>query len=503
MIEVSEKFVELSKQNGRQVSCKIVAGGETFLDDRLIEFDFDDVIFPNWFTVGTSCSNRFAFSVRYSGELEVHDEVRPYISFDGEEWCPLGVFYVARRYVRGDYASIICYDRMYSLEMEYVPTVSDPTDAQAILEDICTQHGIVCAAGVLYPHKVGKLPVGATVRDVLGFVAGVDVASAKFDREGNLRMKRYRRVEPFNISGKNCMDYSRNMTGTKITHMTVDTGDEILEAGKGGELATLELYNPLMTQNLLDATLPYFYGMVFYGADIEMQGFPYLESGDYVRLRDKDDELYPIAVGEIDFHYDGGLTARVYSRTRTYTDAAIHQDDLSAALEKIRADLGNICLKSVNSNDINITPEGVSAAKFEFNTRVSGTFAQVDLNFTLDGAGTVRIAAYVNDKLVREGVHETEGAKELVHFYFLAEKLPQGSNVVSVIITAESGEMSIKSGGLTATLVCRGAAGGESEKIRDRQLLSDKMQRVSISAVLGVISISDSFGLNLNENTGG
>ena len=98
MVEVSENFRELAQKNGRHVYCRIEAGSvtsvpEVFLDDRIIEFDFDDVAHPDWFTIGTTCANRFYFVVKYSGELNVNDRVLPYISFDNKEWCPLGIFY--------------------------------------------------------------------------------------------------------------------------------------------------------------------------------------------------------------------------------------------------------------------------------------------------------------------------------------------------------------------------------------------------------------------------
>ena len=106
MITVSEKFMKLAQANGRNVWCRITVGGEEFLDDRITDMTFDDVIHPDWFTVGTTCSNRLHFTARYSGELYSGAEVRAYISFDGEEWCPLGVFYISRRYVRGKYISV-------------------------------------------------------------------------------------------------------------------------------------------------------------------------------------------------------------------------------------------------------------------------------------------------------------------------------------------------------------------------------------------------------------
>ena len=138
MVEVSEKFRELAQKNGRHVYCRIEVGSvtsvpEVFLDDRIIEFDFDDVAHPDWFTLGTTCANRFYFVVKYGGELNVRDRVLPYISFDNEEWCPLGIFYVSRRYVRDGYASIVCYDKMYSLDTDYVSSLPMPTDTVKIM----------------------------------------------------------------------------------------------------------------------------------------------------------------------------------------------------------------------------------------------------------------------------------------------------------------------------------------------------------------------------------
>lgn len=443
MVDVSDNFKALSMRNGRYVSCKIVAGNETFLDDRIIEFDFDDVVHPNWYTIGSTCSNRFAFSVQYSGELEVHDEVKPYISFDGKEWCPLGVFYVARRYVRGKYASIICYDRMYSLDTEYEPKVSAPTTTAAILGDICANYGIVCESGV-YGYAVNTVPTGATVRDVIGYIAGVENANAKFDREGKLRIKSYTQTDSFSLSVNNCMDYSRNMSSSKISGLKVDTGQEIIEAGSRGELTSLELYNPLMTKQRAENIVSLLSQINFYGADIEMQGFPFLESGDHIYLLDEDGNNYPIAVSEIEFHYNGGFTARLYSKSRSYTDAADYQDDRPA----------DICLKSENSGNIGISSAAVKAASFEFEPRTTGAYARGDMSFVLEGTGSVEIKAYVNNVLVRDVTHKNQSDKQLVHFYFLSQNLPKGKNSVYITIQSLSGTMSIKSGGLLSTLIC-------------------------------------------------
>lgn len=61
MVEVSEKFRQLAQDNGRRVWCRIVADGVEFQDDALIEMSFDDVVHPDWFTIGTTCANRLHF----------------------------------------------------------------------------------------------------------------------------------------------------------------------------------------------------------------------------------------------------------------------------------------------------------------------------------------------------------------------------------------------------------------------------------------------------------
>lgn len=483
MVEVSEKYMELAQESGRHVYCKIIAGNETFLDDRILEFDFDDVCHPDWYTIGTTCSNRFSFSVKYAGELEVNDVVMPYVSFDNEEWCPLGIFYVARRYVRGNYASIICYDKFYSLDVEYFPSVQLPTTTDVILKDVCSMAGITCEK-FGHAYSVEKIPEGCTLRDMIGYIAAMNRSVAKLDRSGALVMKAYTQMNFFFLYEKNCMDFSRNMSYSRITALKVDTGDEILEGGSGGELATLELYNPFMTQKRVDDMIMEFAPFRFYGADIVMQGMPFLESGDYIFFYENDRMFYPIAIGEIEYHYDGALTATLHSKNKSYTDAAVHQNDLDAALEEIRAQLGNIYLKQTNEQALSLNTEPLTVADFEFNTKVKNTFAQIDANFTIDASSgrTLNIDLYVNgEKVSRTAVHISSGSREMLHFYYLADKLPKGKNHIEVKFSLASGTALIAKQQLIATLVGKGMAGGNSD-INDRASFFEKLGTYNIKA---------------------
>lgn len=483
MVQVSDKFKELACSAGRHVFCKIIVGEDVLLDDKILEFDFDDLIHPDWMTVGTACANRFAFSLIYEKEIGVQSEVKPYISFDGEEWCPLGVFFVSRRYIRGKYASIICYDKMYSLDMDYTCSLSVPTTTSALLREICSNNGITCS-NYGEDFEVKKIPSDCTVKDVIGYIAALNYCNAKFNRDGSLVLIKYSAVtRDFILEPENCMKINRNQDKSVIYHVTVDTGETILESGEGSKLSSLELFNPFMTPHILDNIQKRMLPIFFYGAELEMQGMPFLEAGEALLFEETPGYLYQIATSEIDYHYDGALTAKLYSRNRSYTNSAVLRDELEAELEDIRASLGNVYRKQINEQAISLSTAETTVVEFTFDAKKTNVFAQVDLNFTVDGGGSnsLTAAVYVNGSKARESLHTVNGsARELLHFYYLAENLPRGVNTITVTLRTESGQMTIQSGQLIATLVGKGMAGG-GQNIRDRMTTFEVIPTISLS----------------------
>ena len=466
MVEVSERFRALAQDNGRHVYCRIEAGAQVFLDDRITGFELDDVAHPDWFTLGTTCSNRFYFTIR-GGGLEVNDIVRPFISFDGEEWCPLGVFYVARRYVRGANASIVCYDRFYSLDRAYACGITLPCGADELLRDICGQFGISCGdfGG---EYEVSALPESTTARDMIGYIAALNRACARFDRQGALTLKSCDMTD-FTLSDKNCFDIARNMSRSVITCVKANTGSDVLTAGSGAEISTLELYDPLMTQQRVNTLLSLLRPFVFYGAEIEMQGLPFIEAGDTIRLSERG-EVFPIVVSEVEYRYDGGLSATLYSKNRSYTDAVVHEDDLANALEELKNRLSAMYLKYSNAAQIAVGETPADCAVFEFSA-AGETFAQVDVNFTVSNstADDLIIDVFVNGgRIPRRAVHHfsANGDKPLLHFYYLADGLQKGLNTIRVQLSTKTGSAYILPEQLMATVVAHGitAGGGASHK---------------------------------------
>ena len=494
LVEVSERFRTLATDNGRHVYCRIDVGGEELLDDRLLEFTFDDVTHPDWFTVGTACANRFHFSARGLGEVEVNAEVRPYISFDGEEWCPLGIFHVSRRYVRGSTVSVTAYDRMYSLDGEYVHTGELPVTSDLLLRGICDGIGIELPdAGLAV--DVEKIPSPCTVRDMIGYIAGLNGACAKIDRYGRLVLKK----PDFNsttehIAGKNCMDIQRNMTRSVVTCIKAQTEEELLVAGDGAEISTLELYDPLMTQDRLEQLYSQFKPFGFYGADVEMQGLPYLESGEGILLLDGA-MAYPIVISEIEYHYDGGLTAVLYSRNKSYIDAVVHEDDLEALIEQLRKVFSVASYKNVNGEQTVIGSTETTLAEFQFNAN-GGGFAELQLNISLTQSTSDLIAfrVYVNGTAADRSIfHVPEDvSRTMVHVYHLEQELPEGSCTISVTAQTGSGEAYILPKAMLAALIVHGS-GSSKGGVRDRLKLSENVPLIKASALsTKLLSMTDS-----------
>ena len=331
---ISDKFKELALANGRYVSCKIELGDTVYYGDRILKFDFADTVHPDWFTIGTACSNEFSFSVQHTFEPNVHDEVRPYISFDGEEWCPLGIFYIARRYFRGGYATFVCYDKMYDLDVEFTHSypASGNVAASTVLRDVCEEAGLVFNGSCInYGIQPPKNYV--TLRQMIGYIAALNCACAKIDRYGELVFKSYSEMPSALLSANNCFSISRNITRAGISGLRVSTGSGTLRYKEDNMgLSMIDLYNPFMRQDIVDTIGKQLDPLYFYGADIEMQGLPFLEAGEFIMLEETDGTLTPIVMSEIQYHYDGALTAKLYSRNKDNSDPVVHRQEFEDAL---------------------------------------------------------------------------------------------------------------------------------------------------------------------------
>lgn len=337
MAELSENFKQLASANGRHIQCKIRVGTTIFTDDSIIKFDLIDLAHPDWFTIGTSCPNEFSFTVRTDVEFKLHTSVLPFISFNGEEWCQLGKFYISRRYIRGDYATIFCYDKLYDFEdapvKDTFPLVMYER-SDTLLSAVCVSENITFK-GTCASYALPQLSYTPNVREVIGYIAAMNGACAKLDKEGDLIFKKYSEMPTKVIPAKNCFSITRNITRAGISGLRVNTGRGILRYGANTGLSMVDLYNPYMTQEIVDAVGEQIEPLYFYGAEVKMQGLPFLEAGDLMLLEDTDGSTAPIMISEIRYHYDGSLTAELFSKNKTDDDTVIHRQEFADTIAEL------------------------------------------------------------------------------------------------------------------------------------------------------------------------
>ncbi len=466
MLKLSDTFMQRATEHGRHVWCRVEVGGRQFCDDSIVELEFDDVVHPDWFTFGTACANRLHFTVRFADELQTGSEVRAFISFDGEEWCPLGIFYITRRYVRGSYVSITAYDRMYLLDEVYSYSGALPTTCTEILADIAARCGIALG-DVGYAHTVDTLPTEeTTVRDMIGYIAAMNGCCAKFDRYGTLVFKDHS-VAELTLTDSCCYGFSRNMTRSVVTCIKAQTESEQLQAGDGAEISTIELYDPLMTVTRLEQLLSMMKPYTFYGAELEMQGLPFLEAGDSVYFLDGA-MMYPLVISEIEYRYDGGLTATLYSKNKTDTDI-VPVDDLENIIADLKEQLHVFALKQCNPSQIQLGEEAVVLADFSF-TAAKNSFMQLDVNLTLREytASGAQFALYVNGEMQPRKPLQvlSEGDTCILHLHELVQPLPEGACNIQVTGRAHNGDAYIFAGELSADVVVHGGLPNSGDVLR-------------------------------------
>ena len=117
-------------------------------------------------------------------------------SFDGMNRAKLGKFYVNAVSTTDNYktVSITATDRMALLTDTYTPAIDFPATPQEILADITNQYNLELDTSISYANiSISQLYEG-TVRDYIGWIAGLSGKNARFNREGKLTFTWYHQI---------------------------------------------------------------------------------------------------------------------------------------------------------------------------------------------------------------------------------------------------------------------------------------------------------------------
>lgn len=481
MLNISNKFRELAAAGGREPFCVIKAGDRLFFDDSIKSFELQEVIFPEELTFGTACSARFQFRLYTEENIPLSAEIRPYIGFgeysEESELCPLGVFYISRRYRRLRDYSVTCYDRMYRLEDKYSSKLAFPASASQLLQEICEEHGLEFA-GECGDSLCGKMPANESVRNVLGYLAGLEGCCARFDRYGRLC---FRKISDsgYRITRDNYTSMDLKQDPMEVEKIVVSNDEESFEKGKGSKLNTYEVYNPFADEQTAAKLYGEFGGFYYYGLELDMQGLPYLEAGDIVTVQnDTDDGVFTAVIGELDFVYDGSFWANLSSRSKNPVEDSEDMEGQEEQLRQLEGSLQTVYYgyrsdKAVSAGSVLTNLATVDIQALDDTSAVVG--AQLIARAQSDC--TLTLTLTVEDRDIPPPVAVTLKAGEIfpICLHNFLQTLGMGYITVSLYGRTDGGSVSFGAGDVVMTVYGQGLAASTQNRSPNRTLYESFM----------------------------
>lgn len=313
MYPVSENFNILAAHFDRNVSCKIKINGTDIDPGLIVNLKFKEASSSGSnISLGEAISNVIELQI-YNTDIQLKGaEIKPYISFSkGNEYCPLGIFYASEINKDKTYINITAYDKMAFLNEKYVPTITFPCTLSKVMHDIAKQYGFTYTNAEFLYQQIENYNIECTVREMIGYIAGIGGTNAIFNRRGYLRFRFYKDSniileDDIFLDGQS--DTSENEY--TISALVSGSGDNELKYGDG---KAITFVNPYITNDHLSYIYNTYLPFSYTAAKVKYRGNPAIEVGDIVTVKDVDGNSYRIPVMSQEFEFNGGLSATIES----------------------------------------------------------------------------------------------------------------------------------------------------------------------------------------------
>ena len=193
MQNVSSEFQALMEAGTGQKKCRCTFGEIVIDSTELVSIDIEDAFNAGTedLMIGCAVANKAVVKlfntkvINYETE-PIKIEVGVVLSDESIEYVNMGTYYPSKVTSTDEYqtVNIEAYDKIASLNVKYVPTVTLPTTDTAIVNDICTQYGIEFIGETLGCSIAQTYET--TVAETLGYMAGLQGFNAHMTRDNKL-----------------------------------------------------------------------------------------------------------------------------------------------------------------------------------------------------------------------------------------------------------------------------------------------------------------------------
>lgn len=316
MYSVTDAFNSACAAPGREITSKIKFNGTNELPGSEVQeisvteqFGSSDGV-----TIGAAFSSQCKVVIyKESAPALSGGNFIPYVgvSVDGTvKYVPKGKFYISSDSVEQTgklWLTITGYDRMAGLTADYVPTITFPATPSQVLADVCKQAGVKPPA-VTMPSIQIAAPYTGTLRQQLGWLAGLVGCNAKFDATGNLAFCWYadsgltlsrdvQYMDGLELTADGAFTINSLLTGTESNPISVGSGTGITST------------DPYMTAEVAESIFAKISGKQFTPCKVKWCGNPAVESGDSVSVTDMDGKSLTVYVMEQRLTVKGGMSA--------------------------------------------------------------------------------------------------------------------------------------------------------------------------------------------------
>lgn len=326
---VTDAFNAACSAPGREITSKVNFNGTTDLPASEIQ----EIVVTEQFgssdgvTIGaafsSSCKVTFykqdnlplngayfipSVGIMVGGEAQYVQKGKYYIPSDGVE--DSGKLWV----------TVTGYDRMAGLTKDYMPTITFPATPAQVLADVCKQASVTPPA-VTMPSIQITAPYTGTLRQQLGWLAGLIGCNAKFDATGNLVFCWY------TDGGLTIGRDTQYMDGLKLTtddaftihSLLTGTDSNPISVGAGKGITAI---NPYMTAEVAETVFAKIDGKTMRPCTVKWRGNPAVEAGDIVSVIGGSGENLTAYVMELKTQIKGGMSSDLTCYGPSDTDYA-------------------------------------------------------------------------------------------------------------------------------------------------------------------------------------
>lgn len=324
----------------RKVSCKLVIGGNTITDVKLLTYNSD---WSGDITIGQVVSSYINCTIPTPSFSLTGANVSHSMGIGSPaEWVAIGQYRVDENSVRNrqGYTSFSAYDKLHDTVSTYHSSLTFPTTAQAVCNEVCGIIGITSTSLPINFTIAEDILSGYTLRDVLGFIAALCGKNAYLNANNQLELRW------FTASGYTADNTRANVpyigeNNCTVNRLICQSQDGTLTSGSG---QGIYFTCPIMTQDWLDWLHSQLSGLTYRKADVDI---PYgnfcLQSGDIITVTTTGQTLtVPIMANS--WTYDGGLSSAVsaygvsdYSGTANNAERSVSARRVQGILDTKRA----------------------------------------------------------------------------------------------------------------------------------------------------------------------